>query len=213
MRLAEKQEAGANKFVVITTTIIMGSIAVATAWSGFQAAKWGGQISSLSSDANAACSNSVKAALTANQQTILDVQLFIEWVNAIADDDTERADFYYRRMREEVKPAIEAWRATNPLDNPDAPSSPFVMEEYVPALRIEANELEDRAASLRQQAEEANEIVDEYVLTTVILASGLFFAGLATRFPWDRIEYTILIVAAVVFAYGVFRLASFPRFF
>jgi hypothetical protein len=208
--MAEKSESKTHNSIVVATTVIMGLIAIATAWSGFQATKWGGHMSNSYAAAAVARSNSVLASLTANQQTLLDIQLFIEWINAIAEDDSERLAFYYERMRDEVKPVMEAWLATEPRTNPDAPSSPFVMPEYVLQKRLESEKLESEAVNLSEQALEANKNGDNYVMTTVILASGLFFSGIATRFRWPQIELVILIVAIAAFSYGLYQIISYP---
>ena len=63
-----------------------------------------------------------------------------------ARQDQPRADFYAERFRGEFKPAFDAWLATKPLANPDAPPSPFEMAEYRVALRDRAAQKEVAAA-------------------------------------------------------------------
>lgn len=204
-----------QKIVPILTTILLGLITVATAWSGFQATKWGGRMSNSYAAASVARSNSVESSLTANQLEMLDIQLFIQWINAINANDTRRAEFYFERMRDEVKPAMEAWLATDPANNPDAPNSPFIMPQYQLQTKIQAAEEEKQAEALTQQALESNKNGDQYVMTTVILASGLFFAGIASlrmRQRRSAIQATMLIMALAAFGYGTFLLASYPVF-
>lgn len=207
----EDRDGKPNQVVSIATTILLGLIAIATAWSGFQATKWGGKMTNLYAAAGVARSNSVETLLTANQETLLDVQLFVEWINAINENDTRRSEFYFQRMRDEVTPVMEAWLATNPADNPDAPESPFAMPVYIQKKRLEAVEKELEAVDLTEQAIEANKIGDDYVLTTVILATGLFFAGIAplrTRHP--QIQVIIFIMALAAFLYGTYLMISYP---
>ena len=52
----------------------------------------------------------------------VDVATFIQWVDANAHDDEDLADFYEARFRDEFQPAFDAWLATDPLVNPDAPA-------------------------------------------------------------------------------------------
>ena len=66
----------------------------------------------------------------ANRQGQIDVALFTQWVDAYVREETELADFYRGRFRDEFKPAFQAWVATEPRTNPDAPLSPFAMPEY-----------------------------------------------------------------------------------
>jgi hypothetical protein len=92
------------------------------------------------------------------------------------------------RMREEFRPALLAWLATNPIDNLDAPASPFVMPEYVLADAVEADRLTAVADQAAADARTANQNGDNYVLTAVLFAAVLFFAGVASRLEsrWNR---------------------------
>ena len=90
---------------------------------------------------------STRAENLANRQGQIDVALFTQWVDAYARDETELADFYRRRFREEFKPAFNAWVATKPRTNPSAPLSPFAMPQYKLAANAEADRLEAKAAA------------------------------------------------------------------
>ncbi|WP_279741091.1 hypothetical protein, partial [Staphylococcus aureus] len=76
------------------------------------------------SRANAARIESKRASSLANTQAEIDVATFTQWVDAYAAEQTELADFYLKRFRPEFKPAVDAWIATRPLRNPDAPLTP-----------------------------------------------------------------------------------------
>jgi hypothetical protein len=52
----------------------MGLIAVATAWSGFQATNWGGKMANSYALASAARTNAVEASLTGPPVSSLDIQ-------------------------------------------------------------------------------------------------------------------------------------------
>lgn len=67
------------------------------------------------------------------QDTLVDVVVFANWLEAVSIENQPLADFYRSRFREEFKPAFEAWVALDPLNNPETPSSPFAMTEYTPA--------------------------------------------------------------------------------
>jgi hypothetical protein len=122
----------------VAATVLLALATVATAWSGYQATRWGGETTKASSGTNAARIAATRASDLANSQTEIDVATFTQWVDAYARNETFLADFYYARFRGEFKPAVEAWIATMPLKNPDAPLTPFAMPEYVLAAREEA---------------------------------------------------------------------------
>ena len=70
---------------------------------------------------------------------------FTQWVNAYAQKQTELADFYFKRFRKEFRPAVNAWVATRPLKNPNAPLTPFAMPQYQLDARAEAERLDAQA--------------------------------------------------------------------
>lgn len=194
------------KSIVIFTTILLGSIAVATAWSGYQSTLWSSKTSSYYSKANVYRSESVKDSLTANQLTLFDISIFTKWIEATALGQTQLATFYVNRMRSEAKPAFDAWLAKDPLNSTNAPSSPFVMKEYIVQKQVDAGALESMASNYSNQAQQANKISIEYVLTTVILALALFFSGMATRIEIHNIRLAFVLMSSITFTYGLIQL-------
>jgi hypothetical protein len=106
--------------IELAATALLACAALATAWSSYQASRWNGEQAKASSRANATRIESAKAAGLANAQTQVDVATFTQWVNAYAQNQTQLADFYFRRFRTEFRPAVKAWVATRPLKNPHA---------------------------------------------------------------------------------------------
>ena len=100
----------------LVATILLAVATVGTAWSGYQASRWNGEQATAFSRAGASRVESSKAASVANSQTQIDVATFTQWVDAYAQNQTELADFYFMRFREEFRPAMDAWVATRPLD-------------------------------------------------------------------------------------------------
>ena len=107
----------------VIATIVLAFATLATAWSGYQAARWGGVQSTLYSQAGALRTESVRAANEGLIEMLLDVDLFTQWVNAGSDANQDLADFYSARFRPEFVPAFEAWLATDPLNNSSAHDS------------------------------------------------------------------------------------------
>lgn len=194
----------------IVAAIMLGFVAVATAWSGYQSARWGGVQATLYNKASATRVESIRAQTTAGQLVQIDIGTFTSFADAYAAGDEFLTTFYLDRFREEFKPAFEAWIATEPIKNPNAPSSPFSMPEYAPSLLQKAGELEEEASSLFAEGQAANQQSDDYVLTTVILASVLFFASIAQRFDWLPVRVAVLAMALVMLAYGLYNLITYP---
>ena len=138
---------------------------------------------------------------------------FSQWVNAYAQDQTELADFYFARFRPEFKPAVDAWVATRPLQNPDAPLTPFRMPEYKVAARAEAALLEAEAEEWAARARVNVQRGTNYVLGVVLFASALFFAGMSSKLGTRRIQIFLLGLGVAVFLLGVGWLATLPLSF
>lgn len=190
--------------------VLLSLATVATAWCSYQAATWAG-ISQRQMNLSAAASRrAVTAQLQSYQMSLLDVLLFSQHVNARASSNETLARFYADRFRGEAKAAFEAWMATHPFENTNAPSHPFVTNLYQPQLLREADRHEMESQSLWQQAGEAGRTGRNYVLVTVVLASSLFCSGTAAKFDKAWIRRAVLALGLGAFLFAAIRLLMLP---
>ncbi len=201
---------GGVHWVELLSTVLLALAAVATAWASYQATRWQGQQSLIANRATAARVESNRAAGVANRQIQVDVATFIQWVDAYAARDKELADFYLRRFRPEFRPAVLAWIATRPLQNPKAPLTPFVMPQYRSAALVEADRLEAFGDSEAGRAKTYVERAGRYVLCVVLFAMSLFFAGISTRLRAESSRIAVLALGWLVFLGALVWLATFP---
>jgi hypothetical protein len=194
----------------LVATVLLALATVATAWSGYQASRWNGEQAKAFSRASALRIESAKTADLANAQTQVDVATFTQWVDAYAQDQAELADFYLERFRPEFKPAVDAWIATRPLRNADAPLTPFAMPEYRLEAREEAETLEAEAEAWSARARTNVQRATNYVLGVVLFAAALFFAGMSARLATRRLRRILLAFGVVLFIGAVAWLATFP---
>ena len=195
--------------VETVAAVLLALATVATAWSGYQASRWNGEQAKAFSRANAARIESTRAADLANAQTQIDVATFTQWVDAYAQEQDELADFYYERFRPEFKPAMDAWVATRPLQNEDAPLTPFAMPEYQVAAR-QGQRLEAEADALSAQARANVQRATNYSLAVVLFATALFFGGMAARFRTHRLRVALLAFGVVFLVGTIAWIATFP---
>lgn len=203
-------EPAQRDWIEIVATVLLAFAAVATAWSSYQANRWNGENIKASSRVNALRIDAARAQGLAEGQTQVDIAVFIQWVNADANDDRELADFYAERFRAEFRPAFDAWLATDPLTNPDAPPTPFAMDEYrleaeTEAERFDAEE-EAMAATVRRNVQRSA----NYVLAVVLFAVALFFAGMSTKLRGKGVRKALLVVGCLVFIGAAVWIATFP---
>jgi hypothetical protein len=196
--------------VEIVIAVMLAVATVATAWSGYQASRWGGVQSTKYSQAGALRVESVRASNEAGQLTQIDIGLFTNWINAFAEDNNELVDFYESRFRDEFNPAFNAWLLTNPETNPDSPKSPFNMPEYRVTKAVEADKLEQEAASTFNDGKEANQQSDDYILNTVFLASVLFLSGIASKINWRPARISLVMLGILMLAVGLINVIRYP---
>ena len=67
---------------------------------------------------------------------------------AQAHGDKKLADLFERRFLPEFRPAFEAWKKTDSLNNPKAPAGPQLMAEYRSSKTDEAARLNDQATEV-----------------------------------------------------------------
>ncbi len=199
-----------KRWFEVITAIMLGVVAVATAWSGYQATRWDGEQSNRYTNASALRVESIRDTTFAGQVMLYDSNLFGDWLNAYLYGDTKLAGLYEKRFRPEFRPAFDAWLATKPFNNPHAPPGPLIMPQYKVSFSEKANQLAMSAEREFKKGEEANDNGDEYVLNTVFLASVLFLTAIGERFEWNLVRAVILIFALGLFLFCVYHLISYP---
>jgi hypothetical protein len=195
----------------LISVVVMSLTAITTAWSGFQSSQWTAiQVTNYGDAANEQ-TESVRASNEARQATSIDLAVFIAWLEATTDGEDDTAEFIYGGMPERLRVATDAWLAEDPFNNPDAPTSPFVMETYlVPSAQV-AEDLAQAAEEHTIAAQEATERANEYVLTTVLFATVLFFASISSKLSGVGNQWAILSVAIIGLVAGLVILLTFPR--
>ena len=194
----------------LLVTVLLVVAALATSWSSYQATRWNGEQAKAGAAASAVRFQAARAADLANTQTEVDVATFSQWVNAYARNEAKLADFYRARFRPEFAPAVEAWIATKPLVNSDAPLTPFRMPQYKLAATAKADRLDKQAEVLAAEVRRDLQRASNYVLGVVLCAVALFFAGMSAKLSSRQLRLAMLVLGCVVFLGTVAWLITFP---
>ena len=219
---------GASDRVELISTIIMSLAAIFTAWAAFQSAKWSGEQATSFSKAGATRTESTRFDTRAGQLTAIDVNVFTAFAAAVNSDRNEGliefgpdipyepdestlSGFWYERVRDEFRPAFDAWLDVYANDRDNAPPTPFAMEEYVVADAIEADKLQQEADEFAAAAGQANQNSDDYVLTAVAFALVLFFGGVSSKLANPRNRYIAVGAGAILFIGATWTLFSLPK--
>lgn len=190
-------------------TVILSLATVASAWSGYQAARWSGEKVKANRAATVARFEASNQYEIANQQRTVDVMIFSTWLEATIDGQDRLANATEERFRADFVPAFEEWMA---LGHPGelAPGSPFEMTSYLLPATVEAQRLTDLAEAESLEADEHNQTSDNFVLTAVLYASVLFFAGIANKISNPTSSHIAVGLSGTMFVLATIVMATQP---
>jgi hypothetical protein len=200
-----------ERLVEILEACVLAAVAVATAWSGYQAARWDGRQAELYATASTQRVEADQALTLGGQQRLLDVTTFNTWIQAQKEGQHRLAALYVRRFSPEFKVAFDAWIAAHPFSNPDVPPGPSFMPEYVNPQIEHGTALNEQANATFEAGTAARSTADQYIRTTVVLASVLFLLALSQRFRVRQVRIGVLVVAGALMLYGLAAIISFER--
>jgi hypothetical protein len=206
-----ERQSRAHEILEIAEAIVLAVVAIATAWSGYQAALWTGHQAESYGLASRYRVEAEGAANTANQERLYNASTVVEWLKAEASGNKKLADLFERRFLPEFRPAFESWKKTDPLNNPDALPGPFVMPEYRSARTEEAAKLGEQAAGAFERGDQARKHSDEYVRVTVTLATVLLLMAISQRFKVHAVRVSLAVVAVLLLCGPIYRILTLPR--
>ena len=84
------------------------------------------------------------------------------------------------------------------------------MPQYVPTGSLQAAAYDRQADAYYSAGQDAATTADNYVRTTVILASVLFLVGISTQFPVRSGRYALIGVGAALLLFAIEQILSLP---
>jgi hypothetical protein len=202
-----------SEFIIeILEAIILALVAVATAWSGYQAAQWDGHEAELYAETNILNVKATSLTTTYGQELLYNTNTLDNWLNAKFQGDSELAQFYEHRFLPEYKIAFDAWVKTDPINNSQAPPGPMFMPEYHSAMVEEAANLSTEASAKFDEGTKARATADDYVRNTVFLATVLVLMAISQRFEIKSIRTGLIVLSFGLLSFGILTLFMLPRF-
>jgi len=189
----------------VVAVFVLSITAVVTAWCGFQASKWGGDMSISFSQASSARVQAAAAEGEARDARQYDLTIWTQWVLADDDADTTLTSYIEQRFSPEFRVAFDAWN-----DGGRTAQGPFAVPEYVPPGTAEAAELGKKADGKFRAALASNQRGDDYTLLTVLFALVLFLTAMSQRDLSTWVRTALLSLAIVVAIGGVVVMLTFP---
>jgi hypothetical protein len=207
----ESSQSLGHEILEIAEAVVLAVVAVATAWSGYQAALWTGHQAELYGQASKLRIAAEGAATYANQERLYNASTVVEWLKAEAHGDKKLADLFERRFLPEFRPAFDAWKKTDPLNNPNAPAGPQLMAEYHSSKTEEAAKLNEQATEVFERGTQGRQYSDLYVRITVTLATVLLLIAISQRFKMRGVRFGLLVIAMLLLCFPVYHILTLPR--
>jgi hypothetical protein len=199
-----------SRIVQICEALLLALVTVTAAWAGYSAARWG-----TASRVEIAKSSTLRALATRNDLTALsqrnfDASTFNAWFIAFTLNSPQKQVIAERRFRPQFRVAFNAWLATDPQHNPNAPPGPTYMPQYKLPVQARANALDSAAAAKFQEGNHAGLVGDNYVRITVFLAAVLFLVGIGSSFKLAGIRYALVTFGSVLLILSVVLILRQP---
>jgi hypothetical protein len=197
--------------IEILEVTVLALVAIATAWSGYQATQWGGRQAVLYGQASTTRFEADAASTRGGQFLVADSSMFTAWLQARAAGDTQLQAVLVRRFSPEYRTAFAAWLRTDPFTDPSAPAGPGYMPGFSQPELEQAKALNDQASALFAEGTDAREMANKYVRDTVLFATVLFLIAVAQRFQERRIRIGANALALSLLAYTLISVVILPR--
>ena len=207
---ADEHRHAHDRSLSIAEAIVLSIVTLLAAWSGYAAAKWTTESRLKLAEASATRTKANRAYQQSQTLRTLDGTTFNAWFTAYLTGSKNDVRVAEKRFRPEYRVAFDAWMATHPFTNPNAPPSAQSMPQYKPTGEAEAGTLDAKADALTAEGEHNGETGDDYVRTTVILASVLFLVGISSHFAVRSVRVGVLALALVLLVVATIAVIQLP---
>jgi hypothetical protein len=199
-----------DRAITIAEAFMLAVVTIVAAWSGYSAAKWGTESSLHLAKASATRTKANREFQESLTFRVGDGLTMNAWLGAHQTGDKDAIRVAEKRFLPELKVAFDAWIKTDPFTNPNAPPGPQSMPQYHARGAKQSAVLDAQADHEYAKGQEAGHTADDYVRTTVILASVLFLIGISTHFRMRGIRIALICVGAVLLLYAAVEIATLP---
>jgi hypothetical protein len=200
-----------HTIVEILEVILLAIVAVATAYSGFQAAKWDAEEAHRYGESSTLYTRAATERTAGIQVLAADAATFTAWLQARYDNNPKLQQDLERRFSPDYRVAFDAWLKTDPFTNDNAPFGPAAMSAYHNRRTEQADETTTEADRIFDSGHDAAHEAENYVRDTVLFAMVLFLVAMAQRFTRRSTRISMNALAGLILALVLISLLRLPR--
>ncbi len=184
-----------DRLIEIVAVMLLGVATVGSAFCGYEATQWNGEEARLVREASTDHVESNRLFGLATQIIAYDTNIVAQYAQASAAQNEQLKEFYRKSLvRPAFLPILDQWEEQ--VASGVLPPNLLEDQDYMDAQFAAYREVDAAAVAATAAAEEAGRNADDFVLTAIFLAVGLFFAGVTASFRYPLARYTLLAAAA-----------------
>ncbi|MDX6339803.1 MAG: hypothetical protein QOG05_7143 [Streptosporangiaceae bacterium] len=199
-----------SRILQICEAGLLALVTITAAWAGYSAARWGTESRVQIAQSSTLRALATRSDLTALSQRNFDASTFNAWFIAFTLNSPQKEAIAERRFRPQFRVAFNAWLATNPLHNRNAPPGPTYMPQYKLAAQAKATALDNAADAKFVVGNHAGQVGDNYVRITVFLAAVLFLVGIGSSFKLHTIRYALVTFGSALLIVSIVLIVQQP---
>ena len=170
-----------ERLIEIVAVLLLGITTIGTAWCGYQSSQWNGQQSDLARTASDQRVEASRLFGLASQRIAYDAGTVAQYAQAIQSNNAKLAQFYRTNLiRPAFLPLLDNWQSDIAAGR--TPQNLFENPAYLQAQFSDYQKAVEGAERSTAASQQASATADQYVITTILLAVALFFAGIRDRF-------------------------------
>ena len=198
-----------DRILEVVAVLLLGITTVGTAWCGYEASQWNGQQSDLARQSSDERVEAGRLFGLATQKVAYDSSIIAQYAVAAQAGNTALTDFYRKTLvRTDFLPVLDKWIAE--VKAGGTPTNLTEDQDYLTSQFGDYRTATARAEALSAESQAAGNTGDQYVVTTILLAVALFFAGVTSSFRYRPAQAFLLILAVGTVAVAASGLADLP---
>jgi len=198
------------RIVQVCEAALLAIVTLTAAWAGYSAARWSTESRVEIAESSTLRNLATRDDLEANTLRNFDASTFNAWFIAFTLNSPQKEAIAVRRFRPAFRVAFNAWMATNPLHNPNAPPGPTYMPQYKLPPQTQANKLDNEATAKFNAGNQAGVTSDNFVQITVFLAAVLFLVGIGSSFKLYGVRYALITFGAALLIVSLVLISRQP---
>jgi hypothetical protein len=206
-----REPTGRDRVITVVEAALLATVALVAAWSGYASAKWSTDSRLAGARSSAARTEGNRAATLDSAALEFDSATFNAWFTAYVVGNHSAMNVAMRRFRPQFRTAFDAWLATDPFHNPNAPPGPTYMPQYQRPDQERAATLDAQADAQSARSADAAANADQYIRITVFLATVLFLVGISGHFRVRAARYGLVGVGVGILFLCTVLLLSTPK--